>query len=483
MWSRLFLFILSGLTLSFNPVFAGEMTRPARLAGVWYPGAEAALEKSVSAQMSAPLPKLGSRQLLAIITPHAGHRYSGSLAGLAWSTAALARPTTIVLLGPSHRTYLKKTSVWPKGAYDSPLGPVQVDQGLSQTLSKALGADFNQTAHLKEHCLEVQIPFIKKALPQARLVPILTGPPNLETARKNGELIARAIRGKPVILAASTDLSHFHPEKTAQSMDNRLAQCVRELDPGKIFTLSAQGKTEACGIQALATVIFAAKQLGADQAEILAQSTSGQATGDHSRVVGYLAGALLAGPKQASAKEDLPILNASQQKYLLDLARLSLESAVKGTSMPRIKAPEPVLMEPRGVFVTLRKKDRLRGCIGRILSPPPLASGVVNMARAAAMSDPRFRPVQPEELPQISIEISVLTPFEPIKPHQVQVGKDGLMLSLDGRAGLLLPQVPGEMGWDKHEYLEGLCRKAGLPPGSYSHPRARLERFRALVFP
>jgi hypothetical protein len=358
-----------------------------------------------------------------------------------------------------------------------------VDQDLSKALTKALKADFNQTAHLKEHCLEVQIPFIKRGMPQARLVPMLTGPPNLETARKNGKIIARAIRGKPVLLAASTDLSHFHPEKTARILDNRLAQCVRELDPEELFTLREQGKAEACGMQALATVIFAAQNLGANQAQILAQTTSGQITGDHSSVVGYMAGALLAGPQKANAKQKLFTLNKSQQKYLLNLAQLSLESSVKGTPMPRIKAPDTTLHKPRVVFVTLRKNGRLRGCIGRILNPLPLASGVMSMARAAALSDPRFRPVRPPELSQITIEISVLTPFEPVKPYQVQVGKDGLMLSLDNRAGLLLPQVPGEMGWNRQEYLDGLCRKAGLPPGSYNHPRARLERFQAQVFP
>jgi AmmeMemoRadiSam system protein A len=149
---------------------------------------------------------------------------------------------------------------------------------------------------------------------------------------------------------------------------------------------------------------------------------------------------------------------------------------------------DSALLKPCGVFVTLHKRSpggtaELRGCIGRMASPDPLEKTARVMAEAAAFGDPRFPPLSGNEWPACDIEISVLSPMEICAdPRQVRVGVHGLCLTLRGRSGVLLPQVPVEQGWSLDEYLDYICVKAGLPPGVFADPEARLLTFTAAVF-
>jgi AmmeMemoRadiSam system protein A len=180
----------------------------------------------------------------------------------------------------------------------------------------------------------------------------------------------------------------------------------------------------------------------------------------------------------------MPPLSESQQQLLLRLARQALEECVRNPAAggaPDIDPQDGALLERRGVFVTLHKSGRLRGCIGNIEPSKPLYQTVCECARSAALRDPRFDPVQPEELPQLHVEISVLSPMEDIRPEQVEVGRHGLLISRGFRRGLLLPQVASEFNWDRKEFLEETCLKAGLPPDAWEQG-ARIQAFTAQVF-
>jgi AmmeMemoRadiSam system protein A len=210
--------------------------------------------------------------------------------------------------------------------------------------------------------------------------------------------------------------------------------------------------------------------------------------------VGYLAAALVAedrsapispaqtAPPSSASPSPAAGLDQARQARLRELAARAVAAAVKGEPAPAPPQDDPELSRPAGVFVTLKRGEDLRGCIGTVLPRLPLGRAVVEMAAAAALKDPRFSPVRPEELAGLSLELSVLTPMTPCAPEEVRVGVDGLMIEARGRAGLLLPQVPGEFGWDREQYLDNLCRKAGLPPGAWREPGARLLRFQAQVF-
>jgi AmmeMemoRadiSam system protein A len=178
---------------------------------------------------------------------------------------------------------------------------------------------------------------------------------------------------------------------------------------------------------------------------------------------------------------DVPYLDAKEREELLRVARRTVEGYVRDRRVPEVSGLSGRLAAPGAAFVTLKKKGRLRGCIGYTEAVAPLFKVVQECAVAAATEDPRFPPVTPAELPSIDLEISVLTPLVPIRADEVEVGRHGLMVSHLGRRGLLLPQVPVELGWDRETFLDQTCVKAGLPPDAWRRG-ATLEAFTAEVF-
>ncbi len=176
------------------------------------------------------------------------------------------------------------------------------------------------------------------------------------------------------------------------------------------------------------------------------------------------------------------MLTQEQKRRLLQVARQSVYAAVRGEPTPNTATDDPALKRIQGAFVTLEQGGQLRGCIGRLESTLPLIETVAQMARAAALEDSRFEPVKPDELDHLSIEISVLSPLDVVEdPQQVQVGRDGLVISEGYCRGVLLPQVPVEWGWDREEFLCHTCTKAGLPEDAW-RSGALIERFEAEVF-
>ncbi len=177
------------------------------------------------------------------------------------------------------------------------------------------------------------------------------------------------------------------------------------------------------------------------------------------------------------------MLSDEQKRRLIEVARQSLHAAVAGGPPPDLQTDDPELLQPRGAFVTLTKAAQLRGCIGYIEPRVPLIEAVAENAQSAALHDLRFTPVSPEELPAIELEISALTPLEPVADVQeIEVGRHGLVISQGPNRGLLLPQVPVEWGWDREEFLEHTCLKAGLPPEAWRQDETELLRFEAEVF-
>jgi len=172
--------------------------------------------------------------------------------------------------------------------------------------------------------------------------------------------------------------------------------------------------------------------------------------------------------------------SSDERKTLLQLAHDSILSALEHKEIP-LDPPTPHLSEPRGVFTSLYLHDELRGCVGYVQPVGSVFEAVAATARAAAFEDSRFCPVRPEEAPYLQIELSILTPPEPISPDAVEIGRHGLLISMGGFRGLLLPQVPIEHGWDRITFFEQTCRKAGLPRDAWQKG-AKIEAFTAEVF-
>ncbi|MBN1243955.1 MAG: AmmeMemoRadiSam system protein A [Spirochaetales bacterium] len=174
-------------------------------------------------------------------------------------------------------------------------------------------------------------------------------------------------------------------------------------------------------------------------------------------------------------------LTAEERRELLGIARMAIASKFEG-SEPSNPSPSGGLAAPAGAFVTLKKRGELRGCVGRIVGGPPLVETVARMAEDAAFGDPRFPPLQATELPDITIEISVLTPLEPCKADDVHIGVHGALLSVGFHRAVFLPQVATEQGWNLLDFFSHLSRKAGLPFDAWRSSEAEIHRFRALVF-
>jgi len=240
---------------------------------------------------------------------------------------------------------------------------------------------------------------------------------------------------------------------------------------------------EACGGGPIVAAMIAAERLGANQAKVLKYANTGDVTGDHSRVVGYSAVALLQVPSGSASIERFS-LSSKEKSTLLQLARKSVETAVQDGKEYEPPTPESEsLQQERGVFVTLKEKGELRGCIGLITARKPLYLAVRDAATLAALRDTRFYPVSQKELPELEYEISVLTPFHHVaNTNEIRIGRDGLLMIHDDSEGVFLPQVPGEQGWDRKTYLEELGLKAGLYRSAWQEESTDIFAFSALVF-
>lgn len=474
----------------FASAFAADgRVRRAVFAGPWYPADPDELRDMVEQFLNHAKKDPAGGKVTGLIAPHAGYEYSGQVAGYAYKQVKGGDYRAVIVIAPSHRHAFSGVSVYDLGGYETPLGTIPLDMDLVRDL-KAADPDIRYVpeAHAQEHSLEIQLPFIQATLPKAGLVPLVMGSQDMDTCRRLADALARVVGDEPVLLVASTDLSHFFPADRAMDMDRLVLDHVEAFDAEGLARDLSQGRCRACGAGPVITVMLAARQLGADKARVLRYAHSGFATGDDSRVVGYMAAAFLdtdgqepADPKPR-AGVDLGLTDA-EKAALHRIARRSVQSsgdieyALEGVEMTGN------LNQARGAFVTLTRRGELRGCIGNLSADRPLAETVARMAAAAAFKDPRFPPVAPEEIGELEYEISVLTPFEKITDvGDIKVGKHGLIVQRGYRSGLLLPQVPVEYGWDRQTFLEQTCCKAGLPKDAWKEKDTEIFIFSAEVF-
>ena len=264
------------------------------LAGTWYPGNPEALRDVIETYLARADSPPPAGELKAIIVPHAGYVYSGQVAAYAYRLLQHSDFKRVVMIGPSHRVRFRGVSVSMQDGYRTPLGTVPVDRTFVRKLLD--GSDtlrWEPRAHAREHSLEIQLPFLQTVLRDFRIVPIIMGEQNYETCCSVAEIIARAIgTSEGTLILASTDLSHFHSYRQAKALDAAFIKHVSDFDPSGLARSLASGKCEACGGGPTMTVLLAARQQGANRSDILCYANSGDVTGDHSRVVGYLSAAL-----------------------------------------------------------------------------------------------------------------------------------------------------------------------------------------------
>lgn len=474
------LWAVAVLTALVPATAAGQGVRPAAFAGQFYTADPSGLAAEIDgylAAAAAPSPATSpAGRIVGLIVPHAGYVYSGRTAAASYALVRGQEIDTVVIIGPSHRFAFEGVSIWPDGGFETPLGVARVDAGLAKEIAKASGFRFRPEAFAEEHSVEVQVPFVQRALPGAAIVPIVMGAQTRSTIRTLAAALAKACRDKKVLVVASTDLSHFLPKERAQATDAATAALIQRLDTDALIRKVEAGENIMCGGGPVASLLLLAERAGRPKVDILARTDS---SGFGGPVVGYLAAAVVSGAAPVTGEFTL---TAEEKADLLKLARSALtEFLQRHTEIDDLSGRDK-FRAPRGAFVTLTRAGALRGCIGFIEPVWPLGRAVIRTAIYAATEDPRFPPVGADELMGLRVEISVLTPARAIEdPRLVKVGTHGLIVEKDGSRGVLLPQVPVENGWDRETFLRQGCLKAGLPPDAWKRG-AKLSVFEAIVF-
>lgn len=472
--------------------------RPPVLAGQWYPAGVGELAFTVDSFIARATELPVVKDLRILVLPHAGYAFSGQVAAFGYALAKSQNPGLIVVMAPPHRAFVRGVALSSSDYFETPLGKVKIDRDTTLELSKSPRFLINDEAHRLEHSIEIHLPFLQRiygrkmegAIP---VLPLLVG--DLENSEKEiaMSLLAK-IRNRNPLIIVSSDFTHYGPRfeyvpvfgKTTKD----LKEGLKNLDMGAINPILAfdrRGFSRYVGTTGITVCgrnpIYLALSLPlhVTDAKLLKYDTSCNITGECDHSVSYAAIAIGgtfgdSTPSQSFSKSD--------KKFLLDLARKNIRSllvAKRKVSIDTKNVPEACRVK-QGVFVTLKKGGELRGCIGTVMPEGELFELVIENSYNAAFRDPRFPPLTAGELELVSIEISVLTtPVEVNSIEEIEVGRDGLIVVMDGRSGLLLPQVPVEQGWSREEFLVWVCRKAHLPDDAWRRG-ARLYRFQAIVF-
>lgn len=471
--------------------------RPPAFAGSFYPENPDTLSKILDDFLQLSKPKIISSEhnILGIVSPHAGYIYSGFVAGKVYRELQGRDFKSVIIISPSHQIYFSYSSVFDGDAYVTPLGPVSVDKTLAYEIAshnsfvKLSNEGHAWKTSTPEHSLEVQIPFIQKVLPKAKIVPIVMGKQDFQSIHSLVIAIIESIKNlkltNKVLIVASSDLSHYHNYDTAKEIDRKLIETFNNLDYFKLSANAMNHEIEACGYGPIIVAMQVAEALGANKAQSIYYATSGDspfAKRKKDRVVGYLAAALLSIPDYF--REELPKFTEEEKQELKDLVAKTIESIVSGKKYPALEysiIPKSFSLPYTG-FVTIEKNGELRACMGHTFATKPLFLELQEVARLSATSDWRFGSLKTEELPYLSYEITILSPFRKVFDFsQITIGQHGLYIRYKSQSGLLLPQVALQRNWDVKTFLEHLCFKAGLPKDTYLDSMAEIYKFEALI--
>ena len=272
--------------------------RPSPIAGKWYEADPTILARIVDGYLDdAQLPEL-DREVIAVIAPHAGHHYSGAVAGYAFGTLRGRSPKLVAVIAPMHHPYFQPLITSAHDAYSTPLGDVPIDKDALNELDEALKSDLDfglsPVSNDPEHSLEIELPFLQRALKSGwKLLPVMVRAQEPRVSEGLGKALAKVLADKNFALVASTDLSHFYDQKTALNYDRAMLDQIESFSPEGAFDLERAGRGFACGLGAFTAVLWASRALGADKVKVLRHATSGDVTGDYSSVVGYGAAVIL----------------------------------------------------------------------------------------------------------------------------------------------------------------------------------------------
>jgi len=451
--------------------------REAAVAGTFYPGDPGVLRDTVDRLLAeAPRPPARAPVPRAVIVPHAGYIYSGSTAAAAYARIAAGRDTVkrVVLVGPTHRVPVLGVALPGADAFRTPLGTVPVAEAWAEKrLAEVPAACVFAETHKWEHSVEVQIPFLQRALGDVEIVPMLAGDASGEEV---ADVLDALWGGPETLVVISSDLSHYLGYDEAAGVDAATIAQISALD-------GPLNHSQACGATPINGMLVLAKRRGLVPT-LLDARNSGDTSGERDRVVGYCAFAFdeARSPGEDDALDDEAIPEDAGA-LLLPTARSAIERALGLRPEPPAARPAWALA-PGASFVTLTERGDLRGCIGSLEATRPLLDDVRDNAVAAATRDPRFAPLAQRDLDRVAIEVSVLSAPVPLTVSGVgasgapvsglaeacaalRPGVDGVIVEFDAwHRATFLPQVWEQLP-EPEEFLSHLWRKAGVAPGEW----------------
>ena len=486
-----------------------DVVRPATQANRFYTGDARELAEEVDSLLVRHSGDANYQNVAAVIVPHAGYYFSGNVAAAAYMAIDPKKSyKRIFLLGPSHHEWLDGASVNTEADwYATPLGRVKVDHEMAKALTTTDDTDsfsttnltnytnsdslfrYRAEAHDREHCLEVQLPFLQRLFARHAqevppIVPIVISTNDYDKLKRIAEALKPYFTDENLFIISS-DFSHYPKYEDACEVDAKTGKAIETGDVEEfIATINANARsgkrnlhTSACGEFAIITLMLMLdKQY--EVKHLMYQNSGDIDNYDHSRVVGYHSFAIL-------RKDCIGFtLSDADKNVLKEIAFNSIRDSLDGKpiAQPIVNSQLSILNSKCGAFVSLHKHGRLRGCIGHFGEDYPLHEIVAEMARAAAFEDPRFMPVTRDELDDLDIEISVLTPMRRIQSlDEFELHRHGIYIKKGYRSGTFLPQVADEVNWTKEEFV-GHCSqdKAGL--GWDGWRNAELYVYEAIVF-
>lgn len=484
---------------------AGKV-RPARFAGTWYPADPKALKAVLDADLAHARPETGSAPVLAVVSPHAGIRFSGPVAGTAIGALRGQGIQRVFLIGPSHEMAYRGIALPPPDltGYATPIGTLPIDRAAVGALRGEPGFTGPPAAHAREHSLELVAIFLADALPGVHIVPLVVGGLGTDAdVRADAARLAPLLRPHDAVVVSS-DFTHYGPNyhyipftsdvaAHLKSYADEATAALDAVDLAKFDQHLVSTRDDICGREGL-RLLMALLPPGA-HGERVAFDTSGREGGNYTNSVSYV-GLVFhgkspwkggAGRGSGAFAQGPQVLDSGQQQLALGIARRSIASFLASGRRLDDKAldvPEKgALRRTLAAFVTLDRGRALRGCIGHILPVEPLWKDIRDNAIAAATRDPRFPPVTKAELHGLTIEVSVLTRPKTVPGADGFVpGPDGVIFSLAGHQAVYLPQVAPEQGWDRATTLDHLAEKAGLAASAWHSPGAEFRVFQAQVF-
>ncbi len=479
-----------------EPAEPAKVVLRSALAGRWYPANAETLSKQIDGLFQTAQAEPISN-VIALILPHAGYRFSGQ-------TAASGLKTTekeykrVVIIGPSHGVLMEEILSVPRVTrYQTPLGQTPLDvEFINRLLEYSVFQNIPQ-AHMREHSVQIELPLLQHSRKNFKLVPIVAGSCSLKTIEKAGTIL-KSMVDEDTLVIASSDFTHYGRPHGYVPFTENIPEKIKKLDMGAyehIARMDSKGfleykrRTRAtiCGYIPIAILLSMLDRNV--EARLVKYTTSGEMTGDFTNSVSYLSVAF-SGEWQNCPKIEPEHrkagLTEQDKKQLLILARKTIVDFLEKRRVPQPSelgvTISDTMREPRAAFVTLKKDSQLRGCIGDTVPWQPLYRSVIRNAINAAVNDRRFLSVTKDEFNDITIEISALTVPEPIaSAEQIRIGIDGVILNKDGRSAVFLPQVAPENGWDVNQTLTRLSLKAGLPADAWKEG-ANFLVFQADVF-